>query len=108
LILLEQARHYAHGGLRMSEEAEESVAEVIVLGLAGVRRNEAVFGASTVTQSAHFAFEALAGEPLAFIEPEAPLLRRRHELAHVSFMDVPETEAGFHEVVTGVEIAVMF
>ena len=104
--VLEQARHHPHGGCGVGEEELQPRTEVVVARSAVPGEGEPVLRASPVAEVPDLATPTLGAEGVAFMLPEASLLRLGQELHHVDFVDVAQEVVRLDEVVAGVEVAV--
>lgn len=70
--------------------------------------NEPIFGAFAVASKAHVTVQAILGQFFQFIPPKLMLAIATYQILYRLILKVAQLIIGFNEVITGVQIAVMF
>ena len=100
--------HEVHSGCHVLEEGTIGLTEVVHWQLARASGDEAVLGAATVAGEAPLTLLALLREAVTFGCTKSTLPRAVHHGGDAVLMDVAQTVFGEDEVVTGIEVAIVF
>ena len=106
--LPQQPGHPAHRCVDMVKEQLVAGAQVIYPFLLARGLDKAVARAFALAGEAHITLPAGTGQALAFLQPELALAGRTDQFAYGRLQDIPQAMRRLDEVITGVQVAVMF
>jgi hypothetical protein len=107
LAAFQHGSHETHVRVDVTKKPLVARAEVVKPVLSVWSLDKSVLRALAVAGELDVAIEAVLRKSFFFVAPKLPLLRRIHKRGQWSLHDIAEPVLGIHEVVAGVEVAVV-